>query len=128
MTAALIMIVDDDADIRGAVAEALEDAGFQVTTAANGEEALALLLRGPRPRVILLDMMMPVMDGWAFRAAQQRLPDEIASIPVIVFTAYGTPRETAAQLGARGFLKKPLRLEELLGVIRRSAGPAEDGA
>jgi len=113
-----ILVVDDDDDVRGAVAEALEDEGFEVMKAEDGAVALRMLLAGAKPAVILLDMMMPEMDGWAFRAEQQRHP-EIAAIPVIVFTAYGVPRETAAQIGAQGFLKKPLRLEELLVTIRQ---------
>lgn len=113
-----ILVVDDDADIRGTVAEALEEEGFAVAKAENGAAALKMLLAGARPDIILLDMMMPEMDGWAFRAEQQRHP-EIAAIPVIVFTAYGVPHETAAQIGAQGFLKKPLRLDELLATINR---------
>ncbi|HVE82162.1 MAG TPA: response regulator, partial [Myxococcales bacterium] len=68
--------------------------------------------------IILLDMMMPEMDGWAFRAEQTKHP-RMETIPVIIFTAYGVPRDTAAQLGALGFLKKPLRLVELLEAIDR---------
>ena len=114
----LILVVDDDADVRGTVAEALDEEGFEVATAENGAAALKMLLAGARPDVILLDMMMPEMDGWAFRAEQQRHP-EIAAIPIIVFTAYGVPREIAAQLGAHGFLKKPPRLDELLSAIHQ---------
>jgi CheY-like chemotaxis protein len=121
MTARAIMIVDDDADVRATVAEALEEEGFEVAMAANGEEALKMLLASARPDLILLDMMMPEMDGWAFRAAQRGHP-EIAAIPVIVFTACGVPRDAAAQLGAQGYLKKPLRLDELFSAIRRVSG------
>jgi CheY-like chemotaxis protein len=113
-----ILVVDDDADVRNTVADALEDEGFDVVTAANGGEALRQLDAGARPDVILLDMMMPEMDGWAFRAEQQKR-GELASIPVIVFTAYGIPRETVEQLGAQGYLRKPLRLDDLLRAMNR---------
>jgi CheY-like chemotaxis protein len=118
MTHRRILVIDDDADVRGSVAEVLEDEGFTVAKAENGAAALKMLLSGTRPDIILLDMMMPEMDGWAFCVEQQKYP-EIAGIPVIVFTAYGVPRETAAQMGAQGFLKKPLRLAELLAAIHR---------
>lgn len=117
-----ILVVDDDVDVRGTVAEALEEESFEVVVAANGREALDMLLAGARPDLILLDMMMPEMDGWQFRAAQQRNP-AIASIPVIVFTAYGLPGATAEELGAHGFLRKPLGLDQLLDAIRQIEPP-----
>ena len=117
-----ILIVDDDADVRESVGDALEEEGYRVAHAPNGREALRLLKEvGIRPDVILLDIMMPEMDGWAFRAAQRRDPD-LALIPVLVFTAYGTPKQTAETLQAAGFLRKPLRLAELLVAIRRVHG------
>jgi CheY-like chemotaxis protein len=114
-----VLIVDDDADVRESIADALEGEGYRVAAASNGKEALRLLQdRNLRPDLILLDIMMPEMDGWAFRGEQQKDAD-LASIPVIVFTAYGSPRDIARQLDAAGFLKKPLRLEELLSTIDR---------
>ena len=71
-----------------------------------------------RADVILLDMMMPEMDGWAFRTEQRR-DAEIASIPVLVFTTYGSPEDVAQQPQAAGFLRKPLRLSELLSAVGR---------
>jgi CheY-like chemotaxis protein len=118
-----ILVVDDDLDVRASMAHALEMEGYRVFVAGNGLEALRLLRdRGERPDLILLDMMMPVMDGWAFRAEQQKLPG-IAVIRVVIFTAYDLPLDTAASLQAAGFLKKPLRLDELLEVVERLAGP-----
>jgi CheY-like chemotaxis protein len=114
-----ILIVDDDADVRESVGDALEEEGYRVASAANGKEALRLLQDDKlRPDVILLDIMMPEMDGWAFRAEQRKDP-ELDSIPVLVFTAYGAPKEIAQQLQAAGFLRKPLRLDELLLAIGR---------
>ena len=114
-----ILIVDDDADNRDSIGEALESEGYRVAGAANGAEALSLLRNKLlRPDLILLDIMMPVMDGWAFRAEQRNDP-EIASIPVVVFTAYGVPKDIAEQLQAVGFLKKPPRLNDLLSAVSR---------
>ncbi len=118
-----ILVVDDDLDVRASMAYALEMEGYHVFVAGNGLEAIRLLRdQGERPDLILLDMMMPVMDGWAFRAEQQKLP-EIAVIRVVIFTAYDLPLDTAASLQAAEFLKKPLRLNELLGVVERLVGP-----
>jgi CheY-like chemotaxis protein len=115
-----VLIVDDDADIRESIGGALEDEGYRVAGASNGKEALRLLkAASPRPGLILLDMMMPEMDGWAFRAEQRKDP-ELAGIPVLVFTAYGSPKDVARQLQAAGFVRKPLRLEELLSSVARA--------
>jgi CheY-like chemotaxis protein len=114
-----ILVVDDDADVRESVTDALEEEGYRVVSASNGKHALRLLRdERLRPDLILLDMMMPEMDGWGFRREQQNDP-ELASIPVIVFTAYGLPRDTAQQLQVAGFLKKPLRLDDLLSTLAR---------
>ena len=119
MSARSIMVVDDDDDIRRSVADALEEEGYVVSTASMGRDALRLLKdSGVRPDIILLDMMMPDMDGWAFREEQEKDP-ELASIPIIVFTAYGAPKETAQQLRAAGYLRKPPRLSELLSTVDR---------
>lgn len=113
---ATVLVVDDDVDVRETVADALEDDGYVVLRATNGKDALRQLQDGARPRLILLDLMMPEMDGWAFRAEQQRVP-ELAAIPVIVFTAHASTREAAEQLGAAGALRKPLRLADLLAAV-----------
>jgi two-component system, chemotaxis family, chemotaxis protein CheY len=118
-TDCFILIVDDDADVRESIREALEAEGYRVAAASNGKEALRLLKDDNiRPDLILLDIMMPEMDGWAFRAEQRKDP-ELASIPVLVFTAYGSPKDVAQQLQAVGFLRKPLRLDDLLSAIDR---------
>jgi CheY-like chemotaxis protein len=115
-----VLIVDDDLDIRDSLAEVLEIEGYRVAKAKNGREALRMLQTGQRPAVILLDLMMPVMNGWQFRAAQASDPT-IATIPVVVLTADSNAREKAAEIGAQAFLRKPLDLRTLLDTIGRWA-------
>ncbi|XYI00123.1 response regulator [Sorangium sp. So ce1128] len=111
-----ILVIEDDQGVMSALIEVLSDEGYEVMTAANGAEALAMLREGPPPSLIVLDLMMPVMDGYAFRAEQLRTP-AIAGVPVVVFTAGAAPR--AAELGHVDILKKPVRLRALLDVIGR---------
>lgn len=114
-----ILVVDDDPDIRDIVADILCDEGYRALGAENGRHALRMLREeGLRPQLILLDMMMPELDGWGFRAEQQR-DAELARIPVVVFTAHELPGQTAAQMQAAGFLKKPIRLAQLLDAVKR---------
>jgi CheY-like chemotaxis protein len=114
-----ILLVEDDFAIRETVAEVLESDGFQVTCAHNGAEALRLLQEeGQRPGLILLDLMMPVMDGWEFRLAQRRNP-EIASIPVIVLSAGAGQEGRLPSLAAAAFLPKPFELDQLLNTVGR---------
>jgi CheY-like chemotaxis protein len=89
----------------------LELEGFQVEVAANGRQALERLTAGMHPCVILLDLMMPVMDGWQFRREQVRDRD-LAEIPVIVVSAAG--RDRIAEIDANAYLTKPVDLEQLL--------------
>ncbi|HVX93287.1 MAG TPA: response regulator [Polyangia bacterium] len=114
-----ILVIEDDVDILRAVVQVLEDEGHTVRAAENGRAALALL-RAPDaglPCVILLDLMMPVMDGWAFRAEQLRDP-ALAHIPVIVLTADGNAAEKAALMNGAGALRKPVELLTLLAAIQ----------
>ena len=114
-----ILVVDDDPDIRDIVADILCDEGYRALGAENGRQALRMLREdGLRPQLILLDMMMPELDGWGFRAEQQQ-DAELAPIPVVVFTAHELPSQTAAQMQAAGFLKKPIRLAQLLDTVKR---------
>jgi CheY-like chemotaxis protein len=103
----------------------LMDDGYEVAHAANGREALELLHSQPEPSVILLDLMMPEMDGAQFREAQLRDP-KLAQIPVIVLSADRRVAEKARELGVQTFLVKPLGPEQLLSIVertRRSATP-----
>jgi signal transduction histidine kinase/CheY-like chemotaxis protein len=117
-----VLVVDDDADIRITVAEVLEGAGYRALTAADGIEALQLLRteRQLRPSVVLLDVMMPTMDGIEFRAEQRR-DDELSRIPVIVFSAHSDLAKIAHSLGAAHYLSKPLRATELVNAVARYA-------
>lgn len=113
-----VFVVEDNADILQALVQVLEDEGHAVRTAVNGRDALDKLRTSdaPLPRVILLDLMMPVMDGWAFRAEQLADPT-LADIPVIVLTADGSASEKATHLGCAGSLRKPVDLLTLLGAV-----------
>jgi len=97
------------------MAQLLTLEGFVATTVANGREALEYLRRGDRPDIILLDLMMPVMDGWEFRRKQQSDP-ALATVPVVVLSALDHRR--AADVDAVAFLKKPLDFDRLLELVR----------
>ncbi len=115
----LILVVDDDQDIRESLRAALEDAGYGVLSAAHGDQALSLLAENPRlPDLILLDLMMPIKDGWQFRAAQREDP-KWRGIPVVIISAGGNVEQKALNLEARGWLRKPIQLQVLLGEVRR---------
>ena len=123
----LVLVVDDDRDIRDSLIEMLEDHGYPATGAANGAEALEALRTRPRPSLILLDLMMPVMDGRGFREEQLKNP-AWADIPVIVISAYGNIEAQAQEL-AVGFVRKPVASRPLIELVRRYAGtPGPPGA
>jgi CheY-like chemotaxis protein len=112
-----VMVIDDDDAILEVMRDILEDEGYRVATAANGREALERLRADvTRPSLILLDLMMPVMDGWAFRSEQSRDP-ELDAIPVIVLSADANVRSTADKLQVSGYLRKPIGMQELLDVL-----------
>lgn len=116
-----ILVVEDDRDIQEALCSVLRDEGYHVSSASDGQEAIAQLLAGERPGIILLDIMMPVMDGTDFRRAQLGRP-ELKDIPVVVLTADGGYRDIGRSLGAAAALAKPFDLRALLGVIARVMG------
>ncbi len=111
-----ILIVDDDEDILAAVASALEDEGYRTVCASNGADALRYLKTSPLPCMILLDLMMPVMDGWTFRDEQQRDP-QLTQICTTVMSAFKNLQLRAVQ--ADHFLPKPLRVDALLAVVEQ---------
>ncbi len=117
--APLVLVVDDDPDLLEAVCDILEVEGYRVSRARNGREALERVAE-TRPDLILLDLMMPVMDGLAF-ARELRVREERAPVPVVVISADGNP-DHAAGVGARGFLAKPFDLEALLAMVASAAG------
>jgi CheY-like chemotaxis protein len=111
----LVLVVDDNPEIRSSLKEVLEEEGYRVAGVADGREALDYLRTEERPQLILLDLMMPVMDGWQFRAEQRKNPT-LASIPVIVISAMA---DAAGDIGAERVLSKPLSPEVLLGAVER---------
>jgi CheY-like chemotaxis protein len=117
------MVVDDHADTRAMMMELLELAGgFHTIGAADGMEALRLL-QEQRPRLILLDLTMPGLDGWQFRARQAALADtELAAVPVIVMSALHDAEQHAHGLGAVACIRKPEDFEWILTVVRRHCG------
>src|SRR5688572_32000994 len=122
-----VLLVEDDAELREAIGEALSTHGLDVTAVEDGREALDRM-RECRPDVVVLDLMMPVMDGWQFRLEQRRDPD-LAQVPVVALSASRSP--AAAAVDADLFLTKPCSaatlaraVEEVLAVRQRKAEPA----
>jgi CheY-like chemotaxis protein len=114
-----VLVVDDDLSVRTALKELFETEGYAVVLAAHGRAALNHLRAGVRPSVILLDLMMPVMDGWDFRAQQLAAPD-LKDIPVFILTAVGFSAETIrTQFGDIPFVPKPPGHEGLLEMVRQ---------
>jgi CheY-like chemotaxis protein len=114
-----VLIVDDDSAVRTALKELFETEGYTVAVAANGRAALNHLGAGLRPCVVLLDLMMPVMDGWDFRTEQLQDP-LLKEIPVLILTAAGFSDETIrAQFGNIPFVPKPPPHNELLAMVHR---------
>jgi CheY-like chemotaxis protein len=111
-----ILLVDDDPAIRASFAEALEEEGFQVATAAHGQEALCYLRSMPTPRLIVLDLMMPVLDGWGF-LNEQRDDPALRSIPVVVLSAHILSEREAAMLDVALYLRKPIKMLSLLMIV-----------
>ncbi len=113
-----ILIVEDDFMIRETIAELLREEGYEITCAPNGLEALRLLADGAPPDLILLDLMMPIMNGWELRHALA-LDPRLAHIPVVVISAGSTGSERASAMGADGFLPKPFEMQSLLATVGR---------
>jgi len=114
---ARVLVVDDDVTIRSTVAEALELEGYFVQRASNGAEALALV-REQRPGAIVLDLMMPVMDGWAF-IEHCRLEPACQGTPILVISAHRDLPRDAETLGVNGCIAKPFDLDVLVGAVDR---------
>ena len=116
-----LKVIDDDDDLRSALAFIMTAQGYEVTAFGDAREALAHLERGPRPFLILLDLMMAGMSGWEFRAAQLANP-RLAPIPVVVLTAASTLDDDACRLTDLEVVEKPFALDVLLQVVARHAG------
>ena len=115
-----VLVIEDDQDTREMLGRFLELEGFHVETAANGRQALERLGSGIRASVIVLDLMMPVMDGWQFRLEQIR-DASLSHIPVIVVSAAG--RDRIDKIKAEAYLSKPVDLDELLERITQYCRP-----
>jgi DNA-binding response OmpR family regulator len=115
-----VLVIEDDPDSRTLLAMALEMNGFQVVTAADGRQGLATA-RGQHPAAIVLDLMMPVMDGEAFRRAQLA-DEELRRIPVVVVSAHNDARRIADRLGVADCMMKPLDFDALANRIREVTG------
>jgi DNA-binding response OmpR family regulator len=115
---AFVLVVDDEADIREAVAELLVEEGYEVVGAGDGADALRKA-RLFHPSVVLLDLMMPGMNGWEF-CAQCKADPDLEQIPVIVLSALGRVQG----LDAVSYLQKPFELDDLLTAVKTHARPA----
>jgi len=118
-----VLVIEDDPDVRGALAELLSGEGYQVSASADGAEALDTLRGGLRPSVIVLDLMMPNVDGWDFRRAQLEDP-ALAAVPVVLLTASGfRPDSMHSDRGRLEMLPKPVQAHVLLDTLARLADP-----
>lgn len=122
-----ILLVEDDVDVREALVEALSDRGYTVDTAGDGLLALQALRGGKRPGVILLDLMMPRMDGVEFRTAQRADPT-LADLPVVLLSADARMEEKARAMKVHDTIRKPIDLEQLYRVIERIGGVSKTSA
>jgi CheY-like chemotaxis protein len=112
--------VEDDDPLRTVLCEVLEDHGFRAVPASNGLHALAQLATLERPDLIILDLMMPVMNGWDFHT-HLKSKDNLKSVPVLLLSAYVRTGTHTGPQDVAGALQKPVRIEELLGWVRRLA-------
>jgi CheY-like chemotaxis protein len=110
--------VEDDAALRSALAEALRENGYEVSCAEHGREALAQLGALPTPAVILLDLAMPVMDGWSFREAQRK-DARLAAIPTVILSASLSDPRALDALAPAAALAKPFELDRLIETVQR---------
>lgn len=113
-----VLVVDDDGDVRTMLNHLLAFAGFTVIEAANGSDALAALVKH-RPALIILDLLMPGMDGPQFREAQRRLHDhDLANVPILVVSGADNAKQLARNLGAAGIFEKPLDPDRILTAVQ----------
>lgn len=115
-----VLVAEDDESIREEVAEILRDEGYEVVTAANGVQTLECLREVTGPAVLILDLMMPKLDGWELRSEQLRDP-RLASVPILVVSGAADLREQAAALRADAWLTKPFRVDALIAAVARLA-------
>jgi two-component system chemotaxis response regulator CheY len=116
-----LLIVDDDTTLREGLADLFRMEGWSAETASDGREAIALLRLGLRPRLIVLDLDMPVLDGWGFVRGIEAMP-AVAETPIVVMS--GIADEPAAPQRQRdgGFFRKPVNFDRLVETVRRYCG------
>jgi len=115
-----VLVVDDNDDIREALALILEYEGLAVESVADGDAALARMRREPQPCVVIFDLHMPGMDGWQLREAQQADPT-LRDIPMIIYSGDSDVGQVAATMGLKGFFQKPTTIDRVLALVRRYA-------
>ena len=113
-----ILVIDDDPDLRLLLSAVLKSEGYDVLTAENGAAGLSVL-RTMVPDLIILDFMMPVMNGWQFREAQAAIP-QYAHVPIVCLSGYHAARRQAAALGMGACIQKPFEIEDLIKIVHRS--------
>ena len=113
-----LLIIDDDYDLRASIADVLHNEGYRVELFGDARQALSALRNGLKPSLILLDLMMPEMNGWEFRAEQRKDP-ELNAIPVLVVTARTSGDLSRETLGEVEILRKPFTVLELRHAIER---------
>ena len=124
--APLVMIIEDNDDLRQSLEEYLELKGYQVIGATDGRQGLEFLSSSAHPpALILLDLMMPGMDGWEFRGVMLQDP-KLRDVPTVLISAVAALDEEAAMLRASGYLRKPFQPNDVLDVVREHAGQAPD--
>lgn len=111
-----VMVIEDDTDIRTSLKEILELQGYDVLTAENGLDALSVLKGSAKPNLILLDMKMPIMDGWEFAEKFHKTYDN--STPIVVVTAAADAEQRAKDIHATGWISKPFEMGEMLKKIK----------
>jgi CheY-like chemotaxis protein len=120
---AQVLVVDDDSAVRRAVARFLRAEGIDVLEASNGEEGLTRLRQAPDVSAVLLDLRMPIMDGWTFRR-EQRLDPSIAKIPVVIMS--GADVDRFNELEAAAAFEKPVQMSEVAVVLHRLCASTDD--
>lgn len=120
-----ILIVEDDVDVRETLAEVLTEEGYHAIAFAGGRAALEHLRTATRPpALILLDLMMPNMDGWQFRTEQQQ-SGGLSPVPTVILSADGNVEQNMVSLQADGYLRKPIHIKTLLQLVERFCGPPQ---
>lgn len=121
ITMKTVLLVEDDQTLRTSLCELLESEGYKALAAGNGFEAVDLLRHEPHPDLILLDLMMPVMNGWAFLKYRNE-HSVLSSVPVVVTTGWKEVPGEAEVIGVQGYLRKPLDPKEVLETVRKHCG------